>query len=78
MSAPLDGFSLHPIPADQLLELARHLDRLVRLQRDGWPEFAGKCRDRAEALRDEWRRTRQARPDGGTARRRPTIGRAAP
>ncbi len=78
-AGPLDGFGLDPIPADHLPALARHLDRLARLQRDRWPEFASKCRDRTAALRAEWRRhMAQARPGGATARPCPATGRAAP
>ena len=77
-AGPLEGFDLPPIPVERLPGLACDFDRLARSQRKQWPEFARKCRDRAEALRAEWRRSTQARPGGGTARRRPTIGRAAP
>ena len=56
MSGTLHGFDLPSIPLDQLPALACALDSLAWLQRRKWPEFTRKCRDRADALRAEWRR----------------------
>ena len=79
MNAPLAGFDLPSIPADRLPGLADALDTLAWLQRRKWPEFARKCRDRADALRAEWRRrVGRVQTDGTSTRPRPTTGRAAP